>query len=246
MIDPKKLESLIAGSLDEFYRHRLDKIRGIKLRKVLSRKNPYLFRALHTEQAAEIVEKILSAFLMSSDETIFGQDFFEPIALAVSGGHKSGGKGVDIEIHTKKEIRAYAVKSGANAQNASAKAKQEQEFNELRSRLQTMRKKFDPVLAASYGRINPVKKGKARGFREIAGQSFWKEITGDADFYLKLIHLMGDIPARHMETYKPEWDAAINRLTNEFFNEFCLKSTGKIDWKKLTEFVSATEKPKGS
>lgn len=243
MISTQELETLISRCLDDFYQHRLDKIRGIELRKLLSRKNPYLFRALHTEKASDIVEKILSAFLMSSDETIFGNDFFEPVARAISGGHASDGKGVDVIVETDTEIRAYAIKSGTNAQNASARDKQGQEFNELKSRLSKLRKIFDPVLAASYGRVGLRTKGKARAFREIAGQAFWEEITGDTEFYLKLIRLMGDIPAKHHETYKPEWDAAINRLTSAFIADFCFPD-GKINWESLTVFVSASEKPK--
>ncbi len=242
MIPSQEREQLISDCLDDFYRHRLEKIRGIELHKLLSRKNPYLFRALHTEKASDIVEKILSAFLMSSDETIFGNDFFEPIARKVSGGHASDGTGVDVIVETDTEIRAYAVKSGTNAQNASAKSKQEQEFNQLRSRLSKLHKKFDPILAASYGRVGVRTTGKARAFREVAGEAFWEEITGDAEFYLKLIRLMGDIPARHHETYKPEWYAAINRLTSMFISDFCFLD-GRIDWEKLTVFVSASAKP---
>jgi hypothetical protein len=244
LITPEKLETLIAECLDNFYRHRLDKIRKIRLRAVLSRKNPYLFRALHTEKAADIVEQILSAFLMSSDETIFGNDFFEPIARDVSGGQASDGKGIDVIIHSETEIRAYAVKSGKNAQNASARDKQELEFNELRQRLAKLHKKFDPVLGAAYGRVTGTARKKPRSFREVAGQKFWQELTGDPDFYLKLIRLMKDIPARHMELYKPEWDAAINRLTSEFIHDFCLED-GRVDWDKLTAFVSAEQKPAG-
>jgi hypothetical protein len=245
LIDPDRLQALIAECLDNFYKHRLEKIRKLQLRAVLRRKNPYLFRALHTEKASEIVEQILSAFLMSSDETIFGNDFFEPIAREVSGGQASDGKGVDVVVHTETEIRAYAVKSGANAQNASARDKQEQEFNELRQRLAKLRKRFDPVLAAAYGRINRrsgVRVVKARSFREVAGQAFWTELTGDSDFYLKLMRLMQDIPAKHQETYKPEWDAAINRLTGEFIADFCT-GDGNVDWDKLTAFVSSETKP---
>lgn len=241
-IDPAKLEALIARCLNEFYQHRLAKIKSIDLRKILARKNPYLFRALATEQASEIVNVILTAFLSSSDETIFGQDFFEPIAREVSTGRPSSAEGVDVEIETPTRVSAYAVKSGSNAQNASARKRQNQEFLSLRSRLLKLRKEFDPVLAAGYGRKqSPPKKFV---FREVSGQAFWREITSDSDFYLKLIRLMKDIPAQHKEAYKPEWDAAVNRMTAEFIADFC-HPEGRVDWEKLTVFVSAEAKPLG-
>ena len=37
-------------------------------------------------------------------------------------------------------------------------------------------------------------------------QAFWQEITGDPDFYLKLIRLMKDVPARNKPKYKPVWE----------------------------------------
>ncbi len=56
----------------------------LSLKRILRRKNPYLFRALGSEIASDIVQQILQAFVSSSDETIFGDAFFEPIALMAS------------------------------------------------------------------------------------------------------------------------------------------------------------------
>lgn len=241
MIEPSKLERLIADCLDSFYKHRLEKIKSIRLNRILVRKNPYLFRALATERAGDIVQQIMLAFLSSSDETIFGNDFFEPIARAVSQGHASDAKGVDLTVEATDTVTAYAIKSGTNALNASALAKQALEFDELRSRLFKLHKKFDPVLAAAYGRKCLDPQGR-RTYRVVAGQRFWTELTGDSEFYLRLITLMRDIPERHKEAYKPEWDAAVNRLTNEFFVEFC-HGDGRINWERLVAFVSAENPP---
>lgn len=82
--------------------------------------------------------------------------------------------------------------------------------------------------------------GAKKIYREIAGQAFWEELTDDSEFYIKLIMLMGDIPRKHIEKYKPQLDAALNRFTLEFTKDFCTKG-GQIDWEKLVKFVS--EKP---
>ncbi|MBI5300928.1 MAG: hypothetical protein HY868_02235 [Chloroflexi bacterium] len=71
-----ELRELIAKSLNEFYARRLQALGTLKLRKVLLRKNPYLYKALGTESATEIVDEILKAYLSSSDEGIFGDTFF--------------------------------------------------------------------------------------------------------------------------------------------------------------------------
>jgi hypothetical protein len=235
-LNDQKLEKLISDCLNDFYQSRLQRLDKLKLKTILRRKNPYLFKALNTEKASEIVEQILFAYISSSDETIFGDRFFEPISKEVSGGSVSPSPGVDVAVETDSKYSAYAVKSGPNPFNSSAKKRQSDEFLSLKSRLSKIRKEFDPVLAYSYGRtIKPIAKNKF--YREIAGQVFWEELTGDSSFYLKLITMMGDIPRKHMEKYKPQLDAAINRFTLDFTNDFCHKN-GQIDWEKLVEFVS--------
>ena len=46
-----QLEKLIAECLRDFYNRRIKRIQELKLRAFLSRKNPYLFRAIGTEKA---------------------------------------------------------------------------------------------------------------------------------------------------------------------------------------------------
>ena len=79
----------IAKALETFYSSLIDKIDGLDIVKIMKRKNPYLYRAKAMENASEIVENVLSAFVTSSEETIFGNCFFEPLAIAASGGNKA-------------------------------------------------------------------------------------------------------------------------------------------------------------
>jgi len=236
---PDKLEALIKKCLNDFYEKRFETLQKLKLRQVLKRKNPYLFKALGTELASEIVKKVLEAYISSSDETIFGNIYFEQIALNLPNITVSDAKGVDLILSMDKVIRAYALKSGPYPFNSSAKDKQNTEFLELKSRLMKMQKQFDPVLAYAYGRRNKFSSGK-RIYRESSGQEFWKELTGDDDFYLKLIRLMKDEPQKRIEKYKSDWEAMINRFAKEFSEDFCFEN-GHIDWEKLTRFVSASE-----
>lgn len=231
-----ELESFIEKCLNDFYESRITKIDEIKLKTVLQRKNPYLFRALDTERASDIIELIVSAYMSSSDEAVFGDKFFEPIAKKFSGGVVSPSEGVDVAVESDTKYVAYAVKSGPNPFNSSAKKRQDEEFASLRSRLMKLHKQFDPVLAYSYGdKISPSTEKKI--YREVSGKAFWQELTGDPDFYLKMIKLMKDIPKTHMEKFKPKYDQALNRLTVEFAKDFCFQD-GRIDWEKLTKFVS--------
>ncbi|MBI4295475.1 MAG: cytoplasmic protein [Chloroflexi bacterium] len=239
-MDTKQLEALISECLRDFYERRLQKLNKLKLRSFLSRKNPYLFRALGIQKAPEIIERVLGDYLSASDETMFGDAFFEPIARIASGGKVSDAEGVDFVLESPQRITAVALKSGPNPYNASQKKRQTQEFLAVRNRLYKMQKQFDPVLGHAYGRRKS-EPTKDRVYRDSSGQAFWAEITGDPDFYLKLIRLMKDTPSKHRKEYSSAWDAAINRFTAEFVRDFCFKD-GSIDWEKLVHFVSAEKR----
>jgi len=235
-MNTEQLESLISRCLRDFYERRLQKVRELALQTFLRRKNPYLFRALGIQKASEIVERVLADYISASDETIFGDAFFEPIARIASGAKTSDAEVVDFVIESDECITAVALKSGPYPYNASQKKRQSQEFLAVRSRLYKLHKQFDPILGHGYGRLKS-EPTKDRIYRDRSGQAFWTEVTGDPDFYLKLVRLMKDEPAKHRKEYTPAWDAAINRFTAEFIKDFCFPD-GSIDWEKLVQFVS--------
>ena len=215
-----ELRALIAKSLGDFYDRRMQRLGTLKLRKVLLAKNPYLYKALGTESATEIVDEILKAYLGASDEGIFGDTFFEPIAQAVSGGTVAPSEGVDIAIETSDRYKAISVKSGPNPFNASQVKRQSDEFETLRRRLTKLRKQFDPILGHSYGK-KQTPSTKTKVYRDISGQRFWEEMTGDAEFYQKLITLMEDsVIKKHREEYHAEYQRSVNRYVREFTNDF--------------------------
>ena len=239
-INEKKLENFIAVCLDNFYKSRLEKIQEFNLKKLMKKKNPYLLRAANTQKVSEIVDNMIYGSIQASDETIFGEAFFEAIALEFSIGTVSTAEGVDIEIENKTQFTAYSVKSNANAHNSSAQKKQMDQFNTVKRRLRKIHKEFDPVLGAAYGKTVSAPTEK-RHYRVVAGQKFWEEITNDEDFYLKIIILMKKIPQKHMKKYKPKLDKLVNVLNQEFRDEFCTKD-GDIDWPLITKFLSEKKK----
>ena len=241
-IGARKLEELIKKHLDEFYSRRTTKLTGLNLTEALTKKNPYLFKAKGIQQASEIVSELLQPYISSSDETIFGDAFFEPIAKAVSGGAVGGGEGIDIIKETDTIVTAYAVKSGPHWGNADQWNRQRQNFQSLQNRLRKLHKAFEPVLGYGYGKRNTDPKG-SKNYRQRSGQAFWEELTGDSDFYLKLIRLMKHYPQEHRVKYQVEWKKAVNRFEREFLNNFSTPD-GDINWEKLVEFNSGKQKRK--
>lgn len=229
----------IADGLDTFYSTLISKIDGLDIVKIMKRKNPYLYRAKAMENAAEIVENVLSAYVTSSEETIFGNCFFEPLAIAASGGNKALAEGIDIMVEHKNinTIFAVAVKSGPSVFNADSKKRQEQNFAAAAKLAQQAKARYEAYIGYAYGKKKDSGRGKPKMYQELAGKKFWAELTGDEDFYLKIIEYMGQLPEQYIANYKDSYNKASNRLVREFSNRFCAED-GSIDWEKLVEFNS--------
>ena len=133
--------------------------------------------------------------------------------------------------------RTMSLKCFNNPFNSSQKRKQSEQFAVLRSRLMKLKKQFDAMLGHGYGRLRS-EPSRDKIYRDRSGQEFWQEMTGDPDFYIKLIRLMeNEIINKHRQTYHTAWEKAVNRYLREFTIEFC-QSDGAIDWEKLVAFNS--------
>lgn len=237
--DEQAIVEAIASALDTFYTTLIAKVDSLDIIKVMKRKNPYLYRAKAMENSSEIVESVLNAFITSSEETIFGNCFFEPIAIAASNGHKALAEGVDIMIEDKSinTIYAVAVKSGTSVFNADSKKRQEQNFMAAAKLAQQVKARYEAIIGYCYGKKKDSGRGKPKMYRELAGKEFWAELTGDEDFYIKIIEFMGELPEKYVASYKESYNKAFNRLVKEFSNEFC-DDDGSINWEKLVRINS--------
>ena len=237
--DEKEVIAAIADGLDNFYKSLIDKTNKLDIKKIMKRKNPYLYRAKAVQNANDIVTSVLDAFVTSSEETIFGNCFFEPLAIAASGGSKALAEGVDIMIEKKEEntIYAVAVKSGTSVFNADSKKRQEQNFAAAAKLAKQAKARYEAIIGYGYGKKRMSGKGVPKMYQELAGQDFWAELTGEDDFYLKIIQFMGELPEQYLEDYQKSYNNAMNRLLKQFTTEFC-KDTGEIDWDKLVKFNS--------
>lgn len=227
----------IATALDAFYSSLIAKINKLHIKTIMKRKNPYLFRAKAMNGAAQIVDAILAAFISSSEETVFGNVFFEPIACAAAQGQKALAEGVDIMVERDNTIYAIAVKSGTRVFNADSRKKQEQNFMAAGKLAQQAKKRFVAMIGYSYGKKKASSRGLPKFYSELAGKEFWTELTGDEEFYIKLIRLMDRLPEKYVEEFDAAYQKAANRLVKEFTNEFCYDDGG-IDWEKLVRFNS--------
>jgi hypothetical protein len=100
-ITVREIRKFIETNIPDFHRKRLESLAGLKLQKVLRRKNPYLFKAKFVTSAPDLVKLILDAHLSSQEESIFG-GFLESLAVFICGrvysGKKSSAEGIDVEF----------------------------------------------------------------------------------------------------------------------------------------------------
>ena len=236
----QEITKFIEAHIPEFHRKRLESLAGLKLQKVLRRKNPYLYKAKFVTSAPELVKVILDAHLSSQEEAIFG-GFLESLAIficeRVFSGKKSSAEGIDLEFERDGIRYVVSVKSGPNWGNSGQIKKMRQNFLQAKRILgtNTSAKNIVAVNGCCYGQESVEDKGD---YLKKCGQSFWSFVSGDNEFYISIIEPLGHKAKERNEAFQIEYGKVINRFTAEFINDFC-QADGTILWDKLVEFNSA-------
>lgn len=112
-------------------------------------------------------------------------------------------------------IYAIAVKSGTSVFNADSRKKQEQNFMAAGKLAQQVKKRFVPIVGYGYGKKKLSNRGLPKFYIELAGKDFWMELTGDEEFYIKLIRFMDKLPEKYVENSmlpirKQQTDLSVN------------------------------------
>lgn len=249
MIAKKSLEKEVGRLLAVLYGKRFAALDKLSLSRLLN-KNPYLYRALGFSDSSEFMMQLMVAFISSSDETIFGNDFLEPLAIfAARHANEHGdiertvtvgaGAGQDIAIETATSYLAISVKSGKNIFNSQSTKGQSAESTALTSRLKKLNKSIRSIIGYGYGRKL---QRKASQHEKFAGQSFWRLLTGESDFYLRLSAAMETFAGEHGAAYKATFELKHQQLLREFMIDY-VDEAGHILWQKVVAFNSAEVKP---
>jgi len=233
-----ELTDFVNENISVFHQSKLNILESINLKRLLKKKNPYLFKAKNITVAGDLVTDILDAFLSSSEEKLFG-DFLEELAVFISrktfGGKKSSATGIDLEFENQGTIYLVSVKSGPNWGNSSQQKKQEADFQNAVKRLKQSRHTINvlPVLGICYGKV---KTSHLRGYLKVVGQNFWYLISEDENLYTDIIEPLGHRAKQHNTNFLKQKSKIVNLFTQEFLADFC--DQGVINWKKLVEFNS--------
>jgi hypothetical protein len=238
---------LAKNVIDPFYNIRLEGLQILKLKGVLKRKNPYLFKAKNIELAGDLVKSIVDAFLSSQEETIFG-NLLEGFAIYVSetlyGGFKSEMKSIDLEFERDGIYYVVGIKSGTNWGNSDQINRMRDNFKVAK---QILRKRGHVEVVAVNGCIygkdrNPFKThtDPEKQYYKYAGQVFWHFISDDENLYREIIAPIDKEARQRDETFKRAYAAKVNEMTQDFTENF-ITADNQIHWSKLVDFVSKKE-----
>jgi hypothetical protein len=231
----------VENHIGDFHARRLQNLQSLKLRSILKRKNPYLFRAKNILSGAELVKILLDAHLSSQEESIFGE-FLEGLAIFVCGkvynGRKSAAQGIDLEFEKDSTLYLVSIKSGPNWGNSRQISKMKDDFKKAKRILSTSGgiREAVAINGCCYGRDNNPNKGD---YFKLCGQAFWEFISGAPDFYTEIIEPLGHQAKHRNEEFNQAYARIINRFTAEFGEEFYTPSN-EIDWEKLVKFNSSS------
>lgn len=223
-----------------FHDKRLASLEGLRLKTVLKRKNPYLFRAKAVTSAPELIRQILDAHLSSNEETLFGE-FLESMAIFVCsekfGGVKSTSEGIDLEFSRDSVRYAVSIKSGPNWGNSRQISKMITDFDRIK-RIAGHRASIVCVNGCCYGQDGTPNKEK--GYIKLCGQDFWNLISGEVDMYKEIVEPLGFQARARCDEFNEAYGRVLTKFTHSFTDEFCLEDGG-LNWNKLVELNSASK-----
>jgi hypothetical protein len=236
--DIEKINAFIEKNISEFHKRRLEYVSNkIDLNKILKQKNPYLFKAKNVLTAQDIIKGFLDAFLLSQEETIFG-DFLEELAIYICqisyNAKKSEMTGIDLEFEKDNKIYLVEIKSGWNWGNSS-------QIKQLKINFQNARRIIEKKSSKEIVAVNGCCFGKdsrpdKNGYLKLCGQRFWELISDIENLYIDIIEPIGHKAKQKNDDFHIAYSQIINKLSYQFSKDFC--EDGLINWEKLVKFNS--------
>jgi hypothetical protein len=240
LITQKDIVEYVEKNIPNFHQNRLDKLKKLRLRDVLKRKNPYLFKVKNITTASDFIKTILDAFLSSQEESLFG-GFLEELAIFICSnvynGRKSSTEGIDLDFEKDNAKYIVSIKSGPNWGNSSQIKKMKDNFKKAKRILGTNTSTGFHVIAVNgccYGKDNTPNKGD---YLKLCGQRFWEFISGNENLYTEIVEPLGHKAKEKNDLFLREYAKVINKFSLNFMKMFCDPS-GEILWEEVIKFNS--------
>jgi hypothetical protein len=252
-ISNAEIAEFVENNIGLFHDKQLEDLKKLTLVKVLEKKNPYLFRVKNLNVASDVVKYVLNAFLISREETNFGE-FLERLAIfinkAIYDGKKSENTGIDLEFDKDEVHYIVSIKSGPKWGNSDQINRIYDNFDKLIIRLGEENPNVEVVAVngCCYGRdTKPKKTAKIKinrqtvrtlDYYKYCGQKFWEFVSGNPNLYTEIVEPLGHKAKEKNEAFLEEYANIINRFTAEFLKDFCDSQTGAILWDEVIKITS--------
>lgn len=238
----EEIRDYVASHIAGFHDARLRKLDTLKLKDLLKKKNPYLYKARDLNTPQEIVEAIAAAFMSSAEETMFG-DWLEQLAIHVAslvyGGTKSTSEGIDLEMDKDGTHYVVSIKSGPKWSNSSSRKKMIDNFARAKRVYRTSGNRLpcEAIEGCCYGIDNNPDKTT---HLKLCGQRFWEFISGSPRLYIDIIEPLGTDARRHNDEYDARYKKMITRFSRDFANMYCTDD-GTVRWDRIVELNSGAD-----
>lgn len=222
------IHTFVGETIGTFHQGRIQSMASLSLKRLLARKNPYLYRANHVLLAQDLIESLLTAHQSSSEEELFGQ-FLERLALYIASvtvdGVVSQRRGIDLEFIDDGIYHVVQIKSGMNWGNSSQTKALAQDFQEAKDSLSSAgNAKIRAILGICYGRA------KTQSWRGVAdrvvGQDFWSLISGRQMLYTEIIEPLGHDAMCMMNIF----GANVPKFPTDWSKNYCAISARMGNW----------------
>lgn len=200
----------------------------------LIEKNPYLFCARAPGGTEELAERMIDAFLSSSEETRFGgilEDIAVAVCRAAKGGSKSSSEGIDLEYDEGGARTLVQVKSSTKWGNSGQHKRLVSVFQAATRRLRDGGVAVRCVEGICYGPSGSVDKGS---HLRIVGKDFWHDITGWPSVGKRILRTV----ERHACNGLADARAAARENMVDYLRRTgCTSKGGRIKWGKVYDVI---------
>ena len=204
----------------------------------LVEKNPFLFRARDAATVGDLSDRLIDAFVSSSEETKFG-GYLEEIAIIIcqhtKGGWKSTAQGIDLEFDEGDTRSIIQIKSGRKWGNSSQHKKMQEDFRKgsIVARQGRIVGYVRSVEGICYGPSQTTDKGT---YHRIVGNDFWEYISGWNCSGKAVMSLIGDHAGNGLSDVR---ETARGNIVEYLKQIGVSEPNGEIKWEIFYDLVMA-------
>ena len=206
-------------------------------KKILMRKNPFLFRIRNANNVDTLSKMAVDAFLSSSEETIFGnvlEDIVVSICYHAKGGMKSATDKIDLEYVEDETHTLISIKSGINWGNSSQHESQRRAFVAASKRIRQSGTKtaIRLIEGCCYGPSGTTDRGT---HIRIVGNEFWKEISDWDNTMGAVMDLIGEHAKNGLKEIREE---SYGKMGKYIKSIGASNDEGVVLWHKLLNAIT--------